>query len=456
MNILEIAKKHLNPPKIKKSVSMDFRSIDIAPNEVPNVIEKSGSEFVWYGEANLYPDQLFDLKHGSPIHNSILKTKAKMMAGSGLLYNSTKTLEDSNQYYESLQGLQKAELDYLLNNKVGGVKLDELRLLLSSEFQDYGAYAFSYLFNKDFSKIAGVRFYKTSNIRAGKMVNGKVETYYYSKDWAQYRKDGYKPVSIKAYVKGNKDAYEQLVYRKVGTMDYYGIPSYSGGLNWIYTDFQMGVFHRGNMENGMNPGLHFKFYRKPASQEEEDEIIKNIKKQWQGAAKTGKMIATFNPDKETAMDIAPVETSNLDKQLQIVAQLCDQKILTAHQLTSPMLAGISSNNGMSSNSAELEISYQLLDGLIIESDRAILEKDIKEMFEYNKIGIPVELAKFKPFGQESSNDATEALNSLSPLVATKVLETMTQNEIRDLAGLPPVTEPVIPSITPTNNIVTNG
>jgi len=32
----------------------------------------------------------------------------------------------------------------------------------------------------------------------------------------------------------------------------------------------------------------------------------------------------------------------------------------------------------------------------------------------------------------------EALNSMSPLVATKVLEMMTINEVRQLAGLPPV------------------
>ncbi len=36
-----------------------------------------------------------------------------------------------------------------------------------------------------------------------------------------------------------------------------------------------------------------------------------------------------------------------------------------------------------------------------------------------------------------TSKTNDALNSLSPLVATKVLETMTENEIRALASLPP-------------------
>jgi hypothetical protein len=40
--------------------------------------------------------------------------------------------------------------------------------------------------------------------------------------------------------------------------------------------------------------------------------------------------------------------------------------------------------------------------------------------------------------EEDTSKTNDALNSLSPLVATKVLETMTINEIRALASLPPI------------------
>jgi hypothetical protein len=49
-----------------------------------------------------------------------------------------------------------------------------------------------------------------------------------------------------------------------------------------------------------------------------------------------------------------------------------------------------------------------------------------------------ELIGYEPSDGEATNnnDVINALNSLSPLVATKVLETMTPNEIRTLAKLP--------------------
>jgi hypothetical protein len=50
--------------------------------------------------------------------------------------------------------------------------------------------------------------------------------------------------------------------------------------------------------------------------------------------------------------------------------------------------------------------------------------------------------------EESASKTSDALNSLSPLVATKVLGSMTPNEIRALASLPPVEGG---DIVPSNN-----
>jgi hypothetical protein len=395
MNFIEKVRQEMKPKTVSK-IQSNFRSIDVCVAEVPAVIEKPNLNWVWYGEQNLYPHQLWDLQYGSPIHNSIIKTKTKMMAGDGLLFNGAKTLEESEQVVNSLPPNEKAEVNFLLKNEYGGMPLDKLQTSLSNDFQLYGAYCYEIIYNNDFTKIAGIKYIPVSNIRAGKMVNDKVELYYYSRDWSKHRQVGFKPIEKVAYYKGNKDAINQLVYVKQGSLDYYGIPSYSGALNWIHTDLQMGIFHRANIENGMNPGLHFKFYKLPASQEDEDKIVEGLKKQWQGAQKTGKMVATFSPGKELAMDIAPVEVSNLDKQLLLLAELCDKKILSGHQLTTPLLAGISVSGQLGGNS-ELEVGYQIFDGIAMASDRSLLNNDIQMWFDFNKTNTQVKINKFKPF-----------------------------------------------------------
>lgn len=378
----------------KKPVMTSLRTLDKITAEVPKVVEERNLDYVKYGEDNLYPVQLWDLKFGSAIHNSILKTKTKMMYGDGFLINGN-PYED---VLKSLQGATKFEAEFLFKNEHGNCTLEELVELLCTDYQDFGAYCYEIIFNKDFTKIAGLKHVKAERVRCGKEVNGKIETYYYAKDWDNIRGLN-KPRPIAAYNPEDKTNFNQLVYRKSGNMDYYGIPSYAGSINWIHTDVQMAVFHRSNIENGMNPGLHFKFFQKPASEEDEIQIIKNIKRQWRGALNTGKELVTFSDGKELSMEIAPIEVSNLDKQMIVLAELCDKKILSGHQLTSPLLAGISVSGQIGGNT-ELSTAFQIFDGLSMAADRKVIERDLNWWFDFNKTGLEVDIKKFNPFVNE--------------------------------------------------------
>jgi hypothetical protein len=387
-----IVKRELQPKQVLTSTSVQPFSLTIA--ELPKIVERKNKDYVLWGEDNLYPNKLNEVSLGSAIHGAILKTKTKMTHGDGFLINGSTTKEESDAKVASLPANQKAEYDFLMKNKVGGESLQKVVKKLANDFQIYGCYAFEVLFNQDFTKIAGIKHVDVRNVRSGKLENGKVKKYYYSRDWSDIRNNI--PKEIEAYYEGNKDSYNQLYFTKVGTLDYYGIPAYVGALNWIYTDMQLGIFHNANISNGMNPGLHFKFYKLPASKLEEDEIIAGIKKTWQGADKTGKMVATFSEGKETAMDIQPIEVSNLDKQLVHLAELCDKKILSAHQLTTPLLAGISVSGQLGGNT-ELELGYTIFDNVAMEADRQMISDDLQWIFNYNKTGIQIDINPFKPF-----------------------------------------------------------
>ena len=387
-----IVKKDFTKKQIVSSSQIENFNLEIA--KIPKIVEKRNKEYVFWGEDNLYPYQLHDLPLGSAIHGAILKTKVKMTHGDGFLLNGSQTKEESDAVYNSLAANVKAEYDYLMKNKVGGESLDKVVKKLSNDLQIYGCYSFEILFNQDFTKIAGIKYVDVKNVRAGKMENDVVKKYYYSRDWNDTRNNPIK--EIPAYYSGNKDSYNQLYFTKLGHLDYYGTPSYIGALNWIYTDMQMGIFHNANISNGMNPGLHFRFYKLPANQLEQDEIIAGIKKTWQGAMNAGKMVATFSEGKEQAMDIMPVEVSNLDKQLVHLAELCDKKILSGHQLTTPLLAGISVSGQLGGNT-ELEVGYTIFDKVAMEADRQTISDDLQFLFDFNKVPVRLDINPFKPF-----------------------------------------------------------
>lgn len=381
---------------VKKTASgtakHEFGAVDYTIPNIPCIIEKKNDPWVYYGENNLYPQQVSDLRTGSGIHNSILKTKTKMTAGDGFLINDAKDEAESQAKYAALPSAVKTEYDFLFKMLVSEGIINKL----ADDFQMHGAFSYELVFNIDFTRIAKVKYVNVENLRSGKIINDKIESYWYSRDWAQSRKAEYKPREVKSFDPENKTDLNQLVYEKVGKNDYYGELPYKGCITWIMTDFKMGLYHLSNIDNGMNPGIWFKFYKLPADDNDKARILADLRKTYQGATKTNKMVVTFSESKEVAPDIAPVQNSNLDKQLLLLAELCDKKILTGHQLTSPLLAGISVSGQLGGNT-ELQTAYQIFDKVAMEADRNFLAASLQKIFEYNKVPVKIAINPFNPF-----------------------------------------------------------
>lgn len=366
-----------------------FASVDYTIPSIPKLIEKRNDAWINYGEDNLYPLMINDLRAGSGIHNSIVKTKSKMTAGDGLLINGAKTVVESDSKLASLDSRAQAEF------KVFNKGMYDLLYKCADDLQEQGAFCFEVMWNADHTRVVSKKYVDVKDIRAGKLVKGKVESYWYSRDWQNYRKEQFKPREIKAFNPNDKSSLNQLVFEKFGNNDYYGDIPYKGGLNWIQIDMKMALYHLSNIDNGMNPGLHFKFFKKPKSEYEKQAIIDDLKKAYKGSLKVGAPFFTFSDGRDEAMEIQAIEASQLDKQLVNLAELCDKKILTAHQLTSPMLAGLTTS-GQLSGANELETGFRIFDKMTIESDRNFLIQPFNEILSINKVPIELVIAPFNP------------------------------------------------------------
>ena len=84
------------------------------------------------------------------------------------------------------------------------------------------------------------------------------------------------------------------------------------------------------MENGFNPSVIVRFFRKPASFEERDEIVNGLKKSFGGVKNSGKAIVMFSDGKELAPEVTPIDVSSIDKQFTVIASQITEKILTSH------------------------------------------------------------------------------------------------------------------------------
>lgn len=387
-------KKELKPTL--GSSTNEVGHVEMAISEIPKICEKRGVDWVMFGEDNLWPKRISDLKYGSAIHNAIISAASDLIAGDGFLINDAATKEESLLKYNSLTPDLKKEYDRFLKNPTNPLTIEQITKKLSFDLKEQGAYCYEVIYNNDFTKIPAIKYVDVKNIRAGKMENDKVVSYWYCRDWGNYKLKEFKPKEIPAYDPDNKESLNQLVYEKIGGLEYYGEPDYIGALTWVQIDFQMGIFHMSNLENGMNPSMHLQFYKLPSDETDKARILSDIRRSFVGANKTGKHMVSFSEGKELAPKYEALQTNNLDKQLIILAELCDKKILTGHKLTSPLLAGISISGQMGGNT-EIEKAFKIYVNTRISPYSKMIANSYQKILDFNKADIKLKINPYNPF-----------------------------------------------------------
>lgn len=360
--------------------------VDFAVPALPKIVEMRGRDWIYYGEDNLYPQNLKRIIMQSPTQGAIIKGKAGMLAGNGIVPLNDITTIDLNS---------KMAFDEFLNNTNSDMSLNDINSSICLDLAMYGAFAIEVVWSLDFSRIANIKYVEVANVRSGKMINNKINDYYYSRDWAYYTKEGFIPKRISAFNINNKTDYNQLIYVKLGNLEYYGDPTYSEGISWVEIEGKLANFHLSNITNGFAPSMALKFYQKPGSPEEQSVIVNGIKKQYAGTGNAGRAMIFFSDGKDNAPDIEAIPVSNLDKQYSAVNDLTIQNILTANQVTSPLLFGISTPGQLGGNT-ELATAYVIYNNSVVAPDRKKIESIWNKILQINKIDIPIILSVFNP------------------------------------------------------------
>ena len=70
--------------------------------------------------------------------------------------------------------------------------------------------------------------------------------------------------------------------------------------------------------------------------------------------------------------------------------------MLAHNVTSPLLFGIASSNGFSSNSDELKDSFALFNNMVIKPMQELLTDAFDEILAYNGIALNLYFKTLKP------------------------------------------------------------
>jgi len=174
-------------------------------------------------------------------------------------------------------------------------------------------------------------------------------------------------------------------------------------------------------------------------------------------------VLVFSEGKDKEPSVIPLRTNDFDKAFEVLNKTVTQEIFTGHRITSGQLFGIDGESAFARNvirdaSEFFQNTYvtpkqQTIEGVINDFANLLnidgklniiplelLTFDIPESLlitalTQDEIREKLGLVKIDKAKANQDEATINAINSLSPLVANKVLEQLTPNELRKLIGL---------------------
>lgn len=361
-------------------MKLDLSVLNTGIYEYPEFAEKRGKNYIQAGADNQYFEYLFELFNTSAIHNAIVNGTADMIAGRGTY------AED----WEKNDGTKEAWLR--LNDLFGG----DLVYKSALDLKLYGQYYWCLTWNQARTRITSVQHMPAHTMRSGIAdEKGHVSEYLYKSDWNDKRE------KEKVYAAFNlKDrTAPQVVYqvkRYSPKYHYYGIPDYIGATNYVELDRQISSFHLNNVKNGMFPGWAINFRNGIPTDEEREAIERKVKAKFQGPEAAGNIIITFNEGADTTPELTALESNGNHDMFQYLSEELNNKILSGHRVTSPLLFGVRGGNGFGSNADELATAYDIFNRTVIAPFQQIITRSVETVLAVSEQPLSVEIRPQAP------------------------------------------------------------
>jgi hypothetical protein len=402
-----------------QSFSTPFLNIGAGNLSLPYVNGRhQTSGWIPFGDSNLFPSVLNQLVYSSPLHGSIVDYKTNAVVGGGIeLKTSTTTPQELLELYtfEKKSRLKKT------------VRITTEQLIVHNRVY------FKLYFDEK------MKLNRIENVSPDKVRRGRdPQSYFVCDDWSS-RID---VMSIKRYHPTCTDRCQLFVYEvECLGQEWYPLPKYTSALNFAYLSGELSYFAKSNIQNSVFPSFAMMFPKRPQSEEEKN-VLRNTIDKMKGAANAGKAVAFFANSQDQLPKIESIPTNQNDKLFQEASGLNTEQICFAHTID-PILMGVRTTGSLGSGS-DIKQAYVIFEKNVVMPLREQVVDIFNDILRIAKINADFTINNFQIINEtivEIEGDASktsDALNSLSPLVATKVLEQMTTNEVRALASLPPI------------------
>jgi hypothetical protein len=356
-------------------MSDNIHIINLSSYQTPLIQESKRDNWVEFGEDNNYFQYLIDRYTYSTTNNAIINNISRLVYGRGL---SALDANKKPNEYAQMMSLFHADC-------VRKLVVDRKML---------GQCAIQIHYSKDRKRILKAYHMPVNLLRAEKCnKDGEIEGYYYSDNWQDVKK--YAPKRIPAY--GFSNELIEILYVKPYTvgMKYYAYPDYQGAVPYAKLEEEIADYLINEVQHGFSGTKVINFNNGIPTEEQQSIITNKVNAQLTGS-KGLRTIVAFNANETSKTTVDDIPLNDAPEHYSYLSEECLRKIMLGHNVTSPLLFGIATSTGFSSNADELKNSSILFDNMVIKPMQDELLEAFDRILAYNGISLKLFFKTLQP------------------------------------------------------------
>ena len=326
-------------------------------------------------DGDQYFQFLIERYSNSTTNNAIINNVARLIYGKGL--SALDANKKPNEYAQMMSLFHKE---------------DVRKMVLDRKM--FGQFAVQVHYNDKHDKILKAYHIPVNLLRAEKCdKDGNITGYYYSDNWDDTKK--YAPIRFNAFGY-SKDKVEILFSKPYSVgMKYYSYADYSGCLPYCLLEEEIAEYLINEVQNGFS-GTKVVNFNNGVPTDEQQQIISNKVLSKLTGSRGQKVIVAFNNNAESKTTVEDIPLNDAPEHYTYLSEECLRKIMLGHNVTSPLLFGVASTNGFSSNADELKNSSVLFDNMVIRPFQEELLDAFDSILAFNGVALKLFFKTLQP------------------------------------------------------------
>jgi hypothetical protein len=326
-------------------------------------------------DGDQYFQFLIERYSNSTTNNAIINNVARLIYGKGL--SALDANKKPNEYAQMMSLFHKE---------------DVRKMVLDRKM--FGQFAIQVHYNDKHDKILKAYHIPVNLLRAEKCdKDGQITGYYYSDNWNDTKK--FAPIRFNAFGY-SKDKIEILFSKPYSVgMKYYSYADYSGCLPYCLLEEEIAEYLINEVQNGFS-GTKVVNFNNGVPTDEQQQIISNKVLDKLTGSRGQKVIVAFNNNAESKTTVEDIPLNDAPEHYTYLSEECLRKIMLGHNITSPLLFGVASTNGFSSNAEELKNSSILFDNMVIRPFQEEILDAFDSILAYNGVALKLFFKTLQP------------------------------------------------------------